>query len=87
MEPDVTVSREIAASPEAVFAAITDITRMGEWSPENTSCAWKEGCDSPVVGAVWDGGNTFGVREGRESIRRHFQGAAARVSIAVSVPG
>ena len=32
--------------------------------------------------AIWDGGATFGVREGREAIRRHFQGAAARVSIA-----
>lgn len=32
--------------------------------------------------AVWDGGNTFGVREGREAIRKHFEGAASRVSIA-----
>ncbi len=32
--------------------------------------------------AVWDGGNTFGVRRGRDEIRQHFQGAAARVAIA-----
>ena len=32
--------------------------------------------------AVWDGGNTFGVREGREAIRKHFEAAASRVSIA-----
>ena len=32
--------------------------------------------------AVWDGGGTFGVAEGREGIRRHFQGAAKRVTIA-----
>lgn len=31
---------------------------------------------------VWDGGNTFGRREGREAIRSHFQKASARVSIA-----
>ena len=32
--------------------------------------------------AVWDGGRTFGVASGREAIRRHFQGASARVTIA-----
>ena len=31
---------------------------------------------------VWDGGSTFGRREGREAIRRHFQGASDRISIA-----
>ncbi len=32
--------------------------------------------------AVWDGGGTFGVADGREAIRRHFQGASRRVTIA-----
>lgn len=32
--------------------------------------------------AVWDGGNTFGVANGREGIRRHFAGASKRVTIA-----
>lgn len=32
--------------------------------------------------AVWDGGSTFGVFEGREAIREHFRGASQRVSIA-----
>ncbi len=31
---------------------------------------------------VWDGGRTFGRREGREAIRRHFQGASERIAIA-----
>ena len=31
---------------------------------------------------VWDGGRTFGRAEGREAIRRHFSGAADRISIA-----
>ena len=31
---------------------------------------------------IWDGGRTFGRREGREAIRRHFQGASGRISIA-----
>lgn len=32
--------------------------------------------------ALWDGGNTFGVANGRDAIRRHFEGASKRVSIA-----
>ena len=31
---------------------------------------------------VWDGGSTFGVATGRDGIRAHFAGAAARVTIA-----
>lgn len=32
--------------------------------------------------AVWNGGRTFGVAEGRAAIRRHFEGASKRVTIA-----
>lgn len=32
--------------------------------------------------AVWDGGRTFGVVEGREAIRKHFRGASKRLTIA-----
>ena len=31
---------------------------------------------------VWDGGRTFGVAQGRDAIRRHFEGAGTRISIA-----
>ena len=51
------ISRDIAASPEAVYAAISDVTRMGEWSPECYACEWHDGFDGPAVGAVFDGHN------------------------------
>ena len=54
------VSRDIAASPETVYAAISDVTRMGEWSEECHSCEWHEGCEGPVVGATFDGHNRNG---------------------------
>ncbi|MEJ5256117.1 MAG: SRPBCC family protein [Acidimicrobiales bacterium] len=57
------VTREIAASPEAVYAAISDVTRMGEWSEECFACEWHEGFDGPVVGAVFDGHNRNGEHE------------------------
>jgi uncharacterized protein YndB with AHSA1/START domain len=51
------ISRDVAASPEVVYAAISDVTRMGEWSPECYACEWHDGFDGPVVGAVFDGHN------------------------------
>ncbi len=54
------MSREIAASPEAVYAAISDVTRMGEWSPECYACEWRDGSDGAAVGAVFDGHNRNG---------------------------
>ena len=60
MTDKVEVSRAIAASPEQVYAAISDVTRMGEWSEECRACAWHEGFRGPVVGATFDGHNEYG---------------------------
>lgn len=57
------VSRDIAAPPEAVYAAISDVTRMGEWSEECHACQWHDGFDGPVVGATFDGHNRHGEHE------------------------
>jgi len=63
MTPDLEISRDIAASPEAVFVAITDITRMGEWSPECHSAEWNEGHSAAAVDAVFTGHNRHGEKE------------------------
>lgn len=57
MTKRIEISREFAASPEQIYAAISDVTRMGEWSEECHSCEWHEGFDGPVVGATFDGHN------------------------------
>lgn len=54
------ISREIAASPEATWAVLADVTRIGEWSEECYRCEWHEGFDAPVVGASFDGHNRNG---------------------------
>ena len=59
----VEVSRDIKASPEAVWNAISDVTRMGEWSPECHTCAWNEGFSGPEVGARFTGHNRNGEYE------------------------
>lgn len=63
MADRIEVSREIAAAPEVVYAAISDVTRMGEWSEECHTCAWHEGSDGPTVGAMFDGHNRNGDNE------------------------
>ena len=44
-------SIEIAAPPEEVYALVSDITRMSEWSPECIECTWTSGAVGPVTGA------------------------------------
>jgi uncharacterized protein YndB with AHSA1/START domain len=54
------ISRDIAATPECIYAAISDVTRMGEWSEECYACEWHDGFDGPMVGAMFDGRNRYG---------------------------
>lgn len=63
MDGRVEVSRDIAATPQAIYAAISDVTRMGEWSDECVGCSWRDGSVGAVVGAKFDGHNRNGERE------------------------
>jgi uncharacterized protein YndB with AHSA1/START domain len=51
---------QIQAPPEKVYAMVTDVTRMGEWSPECRRAEWVEG-DGPQVGARFKGHNKLGL--------------------------
>lgn len=46
----------IASSPDALYELVSDVTRMGEWSPVCKACWWDEG-DGPRVGAMFTGRN------------------------------
>jgi uncharacterized protein YndB with AHSA1/START domain len=59
----VSVEREIAASPDVVWSLISDVTRMGDWSPETTGCEWRKGATGPVEGARFRGRNQAGSRK------------------------
>ena len=52
----------IAASPQALYDMVSDITRMGQWSPVAKSCWWDEG-DGPKVGAWFTGRNEAPARD------------------------
>ena len=47
----------IDADAATVFAAVSDITRMGEWSPECVGGEWAPGSDQAAVGARFIGHN------------------------------
>jgi uncharacterized protein YndB with AHSA1/START domain len=57
---NVTVSTAIAATPSTVWALVSDLTRMGEWSPENEGVEWLRGARGPEVGAAFKGSNRLG---------------------------
>ena len=59
----VSVSREIAAPAERVWAMVADVTRMGEWSPENEAAKWLHGATGAQPGAKFRGTNRNGKKK------------------------
>ncbi|MGA8209851.1 MAG: SRPBCC family protein [Nocardioidaceae bacterium] len=52
----------VDASPDQVWAVLTDVTRIGEWSHECKAARWLEGSPAaPVVGARFRGRNKAGL--------------------------
>jgi hypothetical protein len=51
---------EIAASAEVVYGLVSDVTRMGEWSPECYRCEWLDDATSAIPGARFRGYNRLG---------------------------
>ena len=45
----------MTASPAEVWALISDVTRIGEFSPETFEAEWLGGADGPAVGARFRG--------------------------------
>ena len=57
-----TAGTSIEASPAVLYDMVSDVTRMGEWSPENVGCRWIGGATGPAVGAQFKGKNQRGWR-------------------------
>jgi uncharacterized protein YndB with AHSA1/START domain len=56
------VTRDFAAPAEKVWALVTDLPEMGNWSPENAGGKWVKGATGPALGAVFEGANKNGFR-------------------------
>jgi hypothetical protein len=55
-----TVSVSVAADAATLWDMVSDVTRMGEWSPECRSCRWIGKHRAPAVGARFVGFNKRG---------------------------
>lgn len=49
------VSVHIEATPEEVWGLVSDVTRIGEFSPETFEAKWTRGSSEPQVGATFAG--------------------------------
>ena len=53
-------SIDINAAPSAVFAVVTDLPNMGQYSPENTGGKWLGGATTAAQGVKFRGTNANG---------------------------
>ena len=56
------MTARIAAPADRIYALVSDVVRMGEWSPENVGGRWIGGASGPAVGARFRGQNRRGWR-------------------------
>ena len=59
----ISVSRDIGAPAERVWAMVADVTRMGEWSPETEGAKWLRGANGAQPGAKFRGTNRNGKKK------------------------
>jgi hypothetical protein len=57
----VEVSIDVNAPAELLYELVSDLPRMGEWSPQTTKVVWRGGATGPAVGARFRGDNRHGV--------------------------
>jgi uncharacterized protein YndB with AHSA1/START domain len=63
MPATIVVSRHIQAPPDTLWTLVTDLPRMGEWSPENTGGVWMGGAAAAAKGVKFKGSNANGKRK------------------------
>jgi hypothetical protein len=62
MAEPTSVSIHVDTAPEVVYDLVSDLSRMGEWSPETQRCEWIGGANAATVGARFKGYNRRGWR-------------------------
>ena len=84
---DVAVEEVIAAPAEVLYDLVSDVTRMGEWSPETTSCRWVGGTTTARIGARFRGSNRNGWRRWSTTCTVVAADPGSRFSFEVDLPG
>ena len=55
------VTRHVLSPPDKLYELVSDVRRMGEWSPECLHCEWVDGASGPAVGARFKGTSKRGL--------------------------
>jgi hypothetical protein len=87
MSSTVSVVKEVSAPVDVVWAMVTDLPRMGEWSPENQGGEWVKGATGPAVGARFKGHNKSGKRSWSTSVEVNACDAPRTFSFGLMVGG
>jgi hypothetical protein len=61
-ELSITRTAVLPLDPGQAYALVSDVTRMGEWSPVCKVCTWDDGA-GPTLGSWFTGKNVAGERE------------------------
>ena len=87
MTHDVAVSKEIAAPAELVWTMVSDLPRMGEWSPESEGGTWIGSATAPTPGAKFRGVNRNGKKHWKSAVTVLDADPGRRFSFRVSALG
>lgn len=79
-KPTVEVEMLIAALPLRVWELVTDLQRLGHWSPEYRGGEWLDGATAPQPGARFKGYNKRGERQW-ESVSTVLEAEAGRTFV------
>lgn len=81
---DAEVIETVNAPASAVYQLVSDLPRMGEFSPENTGGQWLDGASGPAVGARFRGTNRMGWRRWSTTVTVTAADPGARFAFDVS---
>lgn len=68
MAEPISVTQDISAPASVVWEMISDLPRMGEWSPENQGGEWIGGASRPVAGAKFRGENQHAKKKWKTAV-------------------
>jgi uncharacterized protein YndB with AHSA1/START domain len=83
----VSVVRDVSATPEQVWKLVTDLPRMGEWSPENRGGTWVKGATGAALGAHFAGKNKNGKKSWNTKVVVNACDEPRKFSFALTVMG
>lgn len=86
-EQDVSATASIGVPAATLYELVSDVTRMGEWSPENVGGRWLGNASAPAVGARFRGSNRRGWRRWSTTCEVVAADRGRRFAFDVSVAG